>query len=87
MRADGFTIAAWSAALDRQSPRGPGTAPVLIVHGEDDEAVDVEWTRRLATAGEIELRTYAGADHMGIASAAGADVIAHILDALRVGQM
>ena len=84
VRADGFTTPAWSAALDRQSPRGPGAAPVLIVHGEDDEAVDVEWTRSLTVAaGDVELRTYAGADHMGIADAAREDVVGHIVDAFR----
>ena len=57
---------------------------MLLVHGEDDEAVDVEWTRSLTVAaGDVELRTYAGADHMGIAEAAREDVVGHIVDAFR----
>ena len=87
--AAGFTTGAWAEALARQAAgRTDGAADVLLVHGDDDEAVPVAWTRTLAAdldAGSdhrVELLTYPGADHMGVHDAARDDVVARLLAAL-----
>jgi dipeptidyl aminopeptidase/acylaminoacyl peptidase len=83
-----LSTGAWAAALERQSAgRHPGAAPVLLVHGERDDAVLVQWTRDLAatiraSGTEVTLHTYPATDHMAIADAAGHDVVTAILDAL-----
>jgi pimeloyl-ACP methyl ester carboxylesterase len=84
VRAEGFAEPAWADALARQSAgRSPGVAPVVIVHGDADEAVPIEWSSRLVDDIGAELRTYRGADHMGVADAARADVVAALLAAIR----
>jgi Serine aminopeptidase, S33 len=83
VRADGFAEGAWAAALASQSAgRAPGAAPVLVVHGDADEAAPIEWSRRLAAATDVELRTYPGADHMAVGPAARDDVVAALSAAL-----
>ena len=89
VRADAFTDGRWAAALDRQSAgRTRGAGPVLLVHGDADEAVDVAWTRDLAAAmdgagHDVTLRTYDRADHMSIHDAAADDVITALVDSAR----
>jgi pimeloyl-ACP methyl ester carboxylesterase len=84
VRADGFAEGAWADALAVQSAgRTPGAAPVLLVHGDADDAAPVEWSRRLAADRGMALRVYPGADHMGVAEAARGDVVAAITAALR----
>jgi acetyl esterase/lipase len=90
LRVDGFVEPVWKAALSSQSAGDRGAAPVLVVHGADDTAVRLEWSRtlvdRLAAAGQqVELHEYAGADHMGVGDAARNDVVARIVAELRVG--
>jgi hypothetical protein len=83
VRADAFGREPWAAALATQSAgRAPGVAPVLLVHGDADDAAPVAWSRQLAADTGAELREYPGADHMGVGPAARADVVAAILDAL-----
>jgi dienelactone hydrolase len=83
VRVEGFAEPAWAAALARQSAgRAPGAAPLLIVHGDADEAVPVAWSSSLAGEVSAELRTYPGADHMAVADVARTDVIAALLDAV-----
>lgn len=83
VRADGFAEGDWAAALAAQSAgRVPGAAPVLVVHGDADEAAPVEWSRRLAAGIDAELRTYPGADHMAVGPAARDDVVAALSAAL-----
>ena len=81
MRADGFTEGAWAAALARQSAgRSPGASPVVVVHGDADGDVPVQWSEQFAAdVPDVELCTYPGADHMTIHDAARDDVIARIL--------
>ena len=77
VRADGFTtpgVVGGARSVNRPARR-EARRPSLIVHGEDDEAVrrrvDPQPGRPVAAAGDdVELRTYAGADHMGVADAA-----------------
>ena len=57
-----------------------GAAPLLVVHGEEDTAVRLDWAHalvdRLAAAGqEVEFRAHAGADHMGVGDSARTDVM------------
>jgi acetyl esterase/lipase len=83
VRVEGFAEPAWAEALARQSAgHAPGAAPVLLVHGDADEAVPVAWTSPLAAGIGAELRTYPGADHMGVAEAARADVVTALLSAV-----
>ena len=88
VRVDGFATPAWSTALQAQSPGARrGAAPLLVVHGEEDTAVRLDWAHalvdRLAAAGqEVEFRAYAGADHMGVGDSARTDVIARIVEAM-----
>ena len=84
VRADAFAAdGAWAAALEAQSAgRVPGAAPVLLVHGDADDAAPVTWSRRLAADTGAELREYRGADHMAVGPAARDDVVAAILAAL-----
>ena len=62
VRADAFAAdGAWAAALEAQSAgRVPGAAPVLLVHGDADDAAPVTWSRRLAADTGAELREYRG---------------------------
>lgn len=73
---------------DRDAP------PLLLLHGEDDETVDVENTRRLAAAqaaagGAIETVYYADMNHGWILSTlaaplrAGSDVLEHVVSFIR----
>lgn len=84
LRADGFTRGEWAAALTRQSAgRAPGRAPVVVVHGEDDIHVPVQWGRRLAAElDDVELLVYPDADHGSVTEAARTDIVARVLDAL-----
>ncbi len=83
VKVEGFAEPAWAEALARQSAgRALGAAPVLLVHGDADEAVPVAWSTTLADETGAELRTYPGSDHMGVADAARADVVTALLDAL-----
>jgi acetyl esterase/lipase len=85
--AAGFRTPAWAAALERQSAgHAPGAAPVVIVHGDADDAAPVAWAHDLAARVEgATLRTYPGADHMGIHDAARADVVGALLAAVDRG--
>ncbi len=88
VRVDGFATPSWSTALRAQSPgTRRGAAPLLVVNGEDDSAVRLDWAHalvdRLAAAGqEVEFRAYAGADHMGVGDSARADVVGRIVEAM-----
>jgi acetyl esterase/lipase len=88
VRGDGFVTPSWSAALHEQSPGArPGAAPVLVVNGEDDTAVRLDWAHALvdrltASGQQVELRTYRGADHMGVGDSARADVVGRIAEAM-----
>ncbi len=84
LRADGFGDPAWADALTRQSAgRRPGASPVLLAHGDVDDAVAIAWTRAsVAALPDLELREYPGADHIGVHDAARADVVARVLAAL-----
>lgn len=73
---------------DRDAP------PLLLLHGEDDETVDVENTRRLAAAqaaagGAIETVYYPDMNHGWILSTlaaplrAGSDVLEHVIGFVR----
>ncbi len=77
--ADAFAHGAWATALAAQSAgQAPGAAPVLLVHGDADDAALVTWSRRLAADTGAELREYRGADHMAVGAAARDDVVAAI---------
>lgn len=84
LRVDGFGDPAWADALARQSAgHRPGASPVLLAHGDADDAVAIAWTRALAADGPAhELREYPGADHMSVHDAARADVVGRILAAV-----
>jgi acetyl esterase/lipase len=88
VRVDGFASPAWANALRAQSAGSvPGAAPVLVVHGSDDVAVPVDWSRALvdrlaASDQQVELRTYAGADHMGVGDVARELVVERIVEAM-----
>ena len=88
VRAEGFATPSWSTALREQSPGArAGAAPLLVVNGEDDSAVRLDWAHalvdRLVDAGQqVQLRTYPGADHMGVGDSARADVVGCIVDAM-----
>jgi hypothetical protein len=83
VKVEGFTEPAWAEALARQSAgHAPGAAPVLLVHGDADEAVPVVWSSTIAAEIGAELRTYHDADHMGVADAARADVVTALLTAI-----
>jgi dienelactone hydrolase len=85
---DGFATPSWSTALQSQSAgHRQGAGPVLVVHGADDVAVQIEWSEALvellgATGQRAELRAYKGADHMRVGDAARADVVGRIVDAM-----
>jgi alpha-beta hydrolase superfamily lysophospholipase len=62
---------ALGARLAENVPPGPIAAPVLIGQGQDDplipSAAQAAYADRLAATGTaVELRTYAGFDHMGV---------------------
>jgi acetyl esterase/lipase len=83
VNADALAEGAWATALEAQSAgRAPGAAPVLLVHGDADDAALIEWSRRLAADTGAELREHRGADHMGIGPAARDHVVGAILAAL-----
>ncbi len=76
--------AEWMAALDRNEPtQRPIPAPVLIIHGDDDELVPVESSAVLASelralGSKVERKTYAGAGHGDVVLTSLNDVLAWI---------
>ena len=74
-------VAPWADLIHASSAGNrPAGAPVLVVQGEADQLVlrplSDGWVRKACAAGDVvDYRTYPGADHAGIISAARTDVL------------
>jgi pimeloyl-ACP methyl ester carboxylesterase len=74
----------WNTVIDQNTAgHVEPSAPVLIVHGEADTTVpralsDVTLKRYCALGATIELKSYPGADHVGVLTAAAADIVSFL---------
>lgn len=71
------------ARLQENAPSGPILAPLLIGQGLDDDLIlpaaqEAYVTARCQAGGQVEYRTYAGADHVGLV-AAGSPLVPELL--------
>jgi alpha-beta hydrolase superfamily lysophospholipase len=71
----------WKTVIDANTAgRVEPSAPVLIVHGEADTTVprglsDITLKRYCDLGTTIELKSYPGADHVGVLTSAAADIV------------